>query len=193
MRKNRVKNENNSEFTIDLCKGLEDLRRGNVESIKQSRQIAFDGGNSAESNINRQLINAAALLIPVVFSLGSVQEIRSQLNQTNSLMVKISLIFMLVSLLLGLIHIYEDHVFYKKWFKLEEKKLKPWASTSFFPSDPAKIRAYLKEYESIKKQIDCMDSEVESSETTKIFLIIQSIFWLIGVLFLIIATFQLLP
>lgn len=177
---------------MEFCKGLEDLRRNIVSSINEGRLIALSGGNKAESDINKQLINAAAFLIPVVFSLANIQEVRQHLNPTSGLMIKISIIFMFFSLLSGFVYILFTKLFYDKWVKLQENKLKPWATISFFPADPKKLESYLQEYEEVRKLVNSMGG-IEPDVASTISLFVQATLWIIGVVFLIIVTFQLIP
>jgi len=186
--------KNNPNYLLDVCKGLEELRRGNKNDIKQSQIEAFLGANQVVSNINKYFFTVATLLIPIIFSLVTIDEIRRKLNQGDSVLVVLSIIFLFLSLIAGFIHMLVEYKFFRKWLKEEDRKLKLWSSTSFWPSVPLpdKIKDYINEYDSTKSKTDDISSEMEQESQT-IYLIAQGTFWFIGVVSIICIIFRQLP
>lgn len=148
--------KNNPIYLSDTCKALEELRRANKDDIRQSQTQAFLGANKVVSDLNKYLFTVATLLIPILFSLVTVDEIRKRLNPGDNILIILSIFFLFLSLILGFIHMFSEYKFFRKWLKNEEKKLKVWSSTSFWPGAPSadKINEYIKEYDSKKLRVD---------------------------------------
>lgn len=186
--------KNSPDYLLNVCKGLEDLRQGNKEDIRQSQIEALVGGNKVVSDLNKYLFTVATLLIPIIFSLLGVNEIRERLDQRDSVLIGASIIFLLLSLVGGFLHMISEIRFFKRWLKNTERRLKLWASISFWPSVPTadKIKDYIKEYDSIKSRTDDILSEMEE-ESTRIFIFSQGIFWVAGIVLIAIIAFRQLP
>ncbi|QQG41859.1 MAG: hypothetical protein HYV90_00905 [Candidatus Woesebacteria bacterium] len=184
---------NDNTYLLEVCQGLEQLRVGNKSDIKQSQVEAFLAGNKVVSDLNKYFFGFATLLVPIIFSFSTVDEVRQKLDKSDSLLLELSLIFLFSSLVSGLLHMASEYKFFKRWLKNQDKKLKQWASVSFWPSTPtpSKISQYLNEYESIKKETEIIDMENES-ESNLVHLIMQGTFWLIGIMLLIITVFRVL-
>lgn len=186
--------KNNPEYLLRVCQGLEELRKGNKEDIRQSQIEAFEGGNKVVADLNKYLFSVATIVIPIIFSLTTIKEIRQILDQRSALLIKLSIISLFSSLFFGFFHMISEYNFFKIWLQNTEKKLKKWSSVSFWPGAPipSKIKEYINEYETIKSQVDEIGADIER-ESSKINLILQAVFWSIGVLFITSATFYLLP
>ena len=152
------------------------------------------GGNKVVSDLNKYLFTVATLLIPIIFSLLGVNEIRERFDQRDDILIGASIIFLLLSLVGGFLHMISEIRFFRKWLKNTERRLKLWASISFWPSVPTadKINDYIKEYDSIKARTDDISSEMEE-ESTMIFIFSQGIFWVAGILLIAIIAFRQLP
>ncbi len=181
-------------YLLKVCEGLEELRKGNKADIRESQIEAFNGLNKVTSDLNKYLLTVSTALIPIIFSLVTINEIRQKLNQRDGALIAVAIIFLFASLVLGFIHMISESRFFKKWIKFEDKKLKLWASTSFWPSAPipTKIKEYIDEYDLIRKKVDEISTDMEK-ESTNIFLIGQGAAWLVGVLLVIIVTLGKLP
>jgi len=187
--------ENDPNYLLDVCKGLEELRRANKDDVKQSQLEAFAGANTITSNLNKYLFTVASLLIPIIFSLISVNEIKQRLNQGDSVLIVLSLSFLFLSLIVGFIFMISEYMYFKKWLKNTERKLEKWSSSSFWPCTPPSagdINGYLTEYNLLKSRTDEISLEMEK-ESSSVFLIIQGFCWLIGVVLMICTIFRQLP
>lgn len=181
-------------YLLRVCEGLEQLRVGNKNDIRQSQTEAYLGGNKVVSDLNKYLFSFTTVLIPVIFSLLSVTEIMKSLDKFDGLLIQLALVFLFSSLLAGLLHMVAEYKFFDKWLKNQNSKLKLWSSTSFWPSAPipSKIEEYITEYDSMKKQADDIEDEMQNkSYLTN--LIMQCVLSLTGILFLIITIFRILP
>lgn len=192
----RMDSESNTpeNYLQKVCEGLEELRRGNKNDIRESQIEAVQGLNKITSDLNKYLFTVATFLIPILFSLVTLNEIRQKLDQKDGVLIALATIFLFVSLTLGFIHMVSESKFFKKTIYNADKKLKLWSSISFWPSAPLpnKVREYVDEYDSIKKKVDEISDEIES-ESTNIFLIGQGTFSLIGILLIIVVIFGKIP
>ena len=187
--------KSNSDYFLSVCKGLEDLRRGNKEDIRQSQIKALEGGNKVVSDLNKYLFAVATLLVPIIFSFVTINEARERLTTTDSFLITLSIVFLLFSIGAGFSHMITEYLFFKKWLGNQDRKLKLWATVSFWPGAPLpeKIKDYIQEYNSIKARTEDIASEIEKEESPVIYLILQGVFWLIGVTPLIFIIFSKLP
>src|SRR5690606_28746680 len=119
-------------YLLKVCQGLEQLRVGNKSDIRQSQTEAYHGENKVLSDLNKYLFGFATLLVPIIFSLSSVDEIRKNLDNSDGLLIELSLIFLFSSLIAGLMHIISEYKFFNRWHKNQDKKLKRWATISFW-------------------------------------------------------------
>ena len=177
-----------------VCEGLERLRIGNKSDIRESQIEAFTGINKLTSEINKYLFTIATLLIPIIFSLVTIDIVRQKLNKGDSTLISYSLVFLLLSIIAGFIHMLAEYKFFRKWLGLEEKKLKQWSLISFWPGVPApeKIKDYINEYNQAKNKVDEISLDMEK-ESSIIYLILQGFCLVIGIASIGIIVFRLLP
>ncbi len=136
MEANEKKLRENEQYLTDTCKGLEELRVSNKRNLRESQVIALNSLNKTLSDINKYFFTISTLLIPIIFSLINLPEIKKRLSNGDGVLIKMSLIFLMLSLLFGLIHMLADYKFYKKWLQNLEKKLEKWSAISFWPGNP---------------------------------------------------------
>jgi len=186
--------KNDPNYLLKVCEGLEELRRGNKNDIRESQVKQVDGLNRVISDINKYLLTVATALIPIIFSLVTINEIRQKLNQKDGNLIAAAIVLLFISLVFGFIHMITESSFFRKGIRSEEKKLKMWSSTSFWPGvpSPSKIKEYIEEYDSIKKNVDKILSEMPM-ESTNNFLVAQGVSWLLGLLFIVFVIFGKLP
>ena len=185
---------NDPNYLLKVCEGLESLRQGNKNDIRESQIEAFNGTNKIVSDLNKYLFTVGTLLIPILFSLVTIGDIRQRLDQRDSVLIMLSLVFLFTSLVSGFVHMISELKYFRKWLKNQDKKLRLWATTSFWPSDPSpeKIKDYINDYDSLKQKSDDIALEMEK-ESTMIFLIFQGVFWFIGIIPIVIIIFRYLP
>lgn len=185
--------KHNSAYLLEVCKGLETLRQDNKRDIRESQKEAVSGANKTLSDLNKYLFTVATLLIPIIFSLVGIKDIRESINPEDSILLKEAILFLFISLLIGFCHMMSEVGFYRKWLMNAEERLKLWSSISFFPGVPTakQVGKYIKEYEGMIVKIDSISSEMKKQSTT-IFIFLQGIFWTIGVILIVIVAFHLL-
>lgn len=177
-----------------VCEGLERLRIGNKNDIRQSQTEAFEELNKVVGNFSKYLFTIAALLIPIIFSLVTSDSIRKRLDQRDSVWISVALILLSASLVAGLVHMISEYKYNKNWLKNCEKRLKIWASSSFWPSvpTPENIGKYMMEYEETRNKTDEIQSEIDR-QSNLLFLVLQGIFLLFGMAPLVMVAIKLLP
>lgn len=185
--------KSNPDYLIGIPKGLEELRRGNKEVIRQSQIFAVSEINKIVSNLNRYFFTIALLLIPIIFSLVTLSNVREILNNGDSVLISEAFIFLLASLLCGLAHMLHEYFYWKKAEINFENQIKTW-SVSFWPGVPlpSKIAGYIEEYNKTVKKVDEISAKLPK-ETLPIFLILQFTFLFIGIAQLASIAFRLLP
>lgn len=181
-------------YLLRVCEGLEQLRRGNRDDLRQSQVEGVQSHNRVVSDINKYLLTVATALIPIIFSLVTINEIRRKLNQRDDTLIEMALIFLFASLVFGFAHMISETLFFRKAIKSANRRLKLWASISFWPGSPTlgKVKEYLDEYELLREKTADISSEYVN-ESTNIFLILQGVSWLTGVLLVIVVTIGKLP
>lgn len=180
-------------YLIGVVEGLEELRRGNKDDIRQSQIHAHELLNTTVSSLNKYFFTIASLLVPLLISLVTVNDVRQRIDAKSSVLIAISLISLTASVVIGVGHIVSDYHFLKGWYKEESKKLKLW-SKSFWPGVPipSKIEGYIEEYNSTLEQVDKVTAAMDH-QSTNIYIIGQGTFLFIGIFLIAIIVFRLLP
>ncbi len=182
------------DYLRSVCEGLESLRVRNKTEIRESQIKAYNGVNKITSDLNKYFFTLSTLLIPIIFSLVSVNVIRQRLNKADSMLITISLLFLIVSIIFGFVHHRVEYIFYVKMLKNKTKQLKMWSAISFWPADPSpeKIRNYFNEYESIRKKTTEIEEEMEVSSSLIPF-VLQGFCLLVGIMSIMSIVFRILP
>lgn len=178
----------------DICKELENSRKDNKSADREAQIEALHSLIITISNFSKYIFTIVTLLIPIIFSLVTNNDIKNHLDQRDSVLIIGSLIFLFVSFLLGLTNMVFEIIFYRKWLKNQNKKLQLWSSTTFWPADtrPEKVQGYIKEHNSLVKMANEIEESLEK-ESSFIFLIGQVVFLIIGIIPIIIIIFRQLP
>jgi hypothetical protein len=182
------------DYLRSVCEGLERLRIGNKSDIRESQIEAYTGVNRITSELNKYLFTLATLLIPIIFSLITIDIVRQKLNKGDSTLISYSLVFLLLSIIAGFAHMFAEYKFFKKWLGIEERKSKQWSLISFWPGVPApeKIKNYINEYDQAKNRVDEISLDMEKESPT-VYLILQGFCLFFGLASIGIIVFRLLP
>lgn len=182
---------NDPRYLVESVKALEELRSGNKDDIRVSQVMAVESANRTVTAINKYLFSISSVLIPFFTALVSFDELSRNLTNTDRGIAVTSLIFLGASLVFGLLHMVTDVIFYRFWVKDQDQKLKIWSSTSFFPSNPFKIKDYIDEYDLMKTRSDKI-SENTMQESLHIFLFLQGLFVLASLVLILVVGVELI-
>lgn len=175
----------------DLTKALEKLRQDNAKSLRQSHLFAVSSANQIWSEIGKTMFSVSALIITIFTAVLGLSEIRDALDVSAKIFIGHSLIFLLLSMVLGFLHMLVETNFFVERAKNKAEQLRIWSYTSFWPSDPTRMAEYIEEYNKMKQQTDALESSLDP-KSTDIFLYLQGIFGATALIEILLVIFKLL-
>lgn len=168
----------------ELLKALENLRRDNKQDIRDSQIEAFREINKLSSDFNKYLFTFTTLFISLVFSIFGFTDFLEKITAGERFAILEALLFFLMSMMFGFMHIVSNIGFHKQWLVNTEERLQIWSTTSFFPGVVHNFEKYLDEYDSMKVNAEDLSKELKK-ESSKLYIVIQAMLWFIGLIHII--------